>query len=124
VSKPLVAGIALTVFLAGASGANKSLRTASGDRAGFAAQYDSEGVHMSVAGLQNKILVIETDPPDTAECSLTLDVVSRDQTFIADVASRGFGKISCIAYDENSHIVSSETRDIIPRIPPTELGIT
>jgi hypothetical protein len=70
VSKPLVAGIALTVFLSAASDANKSLRDSAEERRVFANAHSNEAVRLSTAGLADKTLVIETSPPDSNQCPL------------------------------------------------------
>jgi hypothetical protein len=91
VSKPLVAGIALTVFLSAASDANKSLRDSAEERRVFANAHSNEAVRLSTAGLADKTLVIETSPPDSNQCTVTLGVVAADLPFIQDAASRGVG---------------------------------
>jgi hypothetical protein len=88
------------------------------DRRVFASEYKNDGVFFSTAGLADKTLVIETNPPDSNACTLTLDVVAADKNFIQGVSARGFREISCIAYDDQMHIVGSQTRSIVPVQPP------
>jgi hypothetical protein len=114
----LAAAIAFTVFIAGAPGASSALHDGAEDRRIFATEYKNEGVYMSTAGIRDQTLVIETNPPDVAQCSQTLDVVAADKDFIRTVSARGFTEISCIAYDDQMHIVSSEPRKILPVPPP------
>jgi hypothetical protein len=114
VRKPLVAGIAFTVFLVGASGANKSLRDSAEERRVFANAHSNEAVHLRTAALADKTLVVETSQPDSNQCTVTLDVVAADLPFIQDAASHGFSSISCIAYNSDFGIVSSEIRKIVP----------
>jgi hypothetical protein len=85
----LVAAIGFVVFLGAASGANKSLWNSSTERRVFAAEYKNEGVVvLSTAGIADKTLVIETNPPDVAQCTKTLDVVAADSPFIQNVSTR------------------------------------
>jgi hypothetical protein len=113
----LVAAIAFTAFLAAGPGAFSALHDAAGDREAFACHYENDGVHLSVAGLGNRTLVVATTPPNVARCAQTLDVVAADRDFIFDVNARGFTEIMCVAYDGDFNILSSEKRKIISGQP-------
>jgi hypothetical protein len=97
--------------------ANSALVVDSGYRSVWAQRYVADGVNLSADGPQSKTLTVSTFEPDTDQCDRPLDVIATDPKFVAEISSLWFTIVECIARDGSLQIVSSEKREITPRMP-------
>jgi hypothetical protein len=73
------------------------------------------GVAYFAAGVGNRDFVLVLEPPSQTACDAAMDFLAQEQTFLADLESRGFRNVACVREDDGKYV--RETR-VISRKPP------